>query len=103
MRQRPHRRWCIAVATDWAAARLAIWVRVKPCKLFRQLARQQRGIAPESVAHNLRDAPPAHLVSYRLHETTCLWARVNDQGHGVAGQAGDGLLRSEVRCVQNRN
>tara|TARA_Y100000815_G_scaffold31486_1_gene26274 strand:- start:11629 stop:12318 length:690 start_codon:yes stop_codon:yes gene_type:complete len=85
--------WCIAVADGLGSRRLSHLGSRKAVQLFRQLARQQRGIPHDSIAHNLRDGWLAHFGErYRLHETTCLWAWVNDQGHGVAGQVGDGLL-----------
>jgi len=85
--------WCIAVADGLGSRTLSHLGSRKAVQLFRQLARQQRCIPHDSVAHNLRDAWLAHFGErYRLHETTCLWALVNDQGQGVAGQAGDGLL-----------
>ncbi len=85
--------WCIAVADGLGSRPLSHLGSRKAVQLFRQLARQQPGIAHDSVTQNLRDAWLAHFGErYRLHETTCLWAWVNDQGHGVAGQVGDGLL-----------
>ncbi|MBM9995439.1 protein phosphatase 2C domain-containing protein, partial [Pseudomonas aeruginosa] len=53
--------WCIAVADGLGSRPLSHLGSRKAVQLFRQLARQQRGIAPESVAHNLRDAWLAHF------------------------------------------
>lgn len=92
--------WCIAVADGLGSRPLSHLGSRKAVQLFRQLVRQQRGISHESIAHNLRDAWRAHFGErYRLHETTCLWAWVNDQGHGAAGQVGDGLLLVRSRGV----
>jgi hypothetical protein len=83
--------WCIAVADGLGSRSLSHLGSRKAVQLFRQLARQ--GIPHRSVAQILRDAWLAHFGDrYRLHETTSLWARVNGQGQGVAGQIGDGLL-----------
>jgi hypothetical protein len=85
--------WCIAVADGLGSRPLSHLGSRKAVQLFRQLARQQRDIPHSLIAQSLRDAWLAHFGErYRLHETTCLWARVNDQGQGVAGQIGDGLL-----------
>ncbi len=85
--------WCIAVADGLGSRPLSHLGSRKAVQVFRQLARQQRDIPHDSIAKNLRDAWLAHFGErYRLHETTCLWARVNDHGQGVAGQIGDGLL-----------
>ncbi|MBX9756543.1 MAG: protein phosphatase 2C domain-containing protein [Pseudomonadaceae bacterium] len=85
--------WCIAVADGLGSRPLSHLGSRKAVQSFRQLARQQRDILHGSVALSLRDAWLAHFGDcYRPHETTCLWARVNGQGQGVAGQVGDGLL-----------
>lgn len=92
--------WSIAVADGLGSRQLSHLGSRKAVQLFRQLARQMRDIPHGSIAKSLRDAWLAYFGErYRLHETTCLWARVNGQGQGVAGQIGDGLLLIRSRGV----
>ncbi len=85
--------WSIAVADGLGSRPLSHIGSQKAVQLFRQLALQRQDISHDAVGSVLRDAWLAHFgASYRAHETTCLWAWVDASGHGVAGQAGDGLL-----------
>ncbi|MBF7728602.1 PP2C family serine/threonine-protein phosphatase [Pseudomonas sp. N040] len=85
--------WCIAVADGLGSRSRSHLGSLKAVQLFRQLARQQQDISHGSVTPALRDAWLSHFGEpFRLYETTCLWARVNDSGQGIAGQIGDGLL-----------
>lgn len=84
---------CITVADGLGSRPLSHLGSRKAVQLFRQLARQRQGMPHGSVALALRDAWLAHFGDrYRAHETTCIWAHVDDIGRGVAGQVGDGLL-----------
>ncbi|WP_305828238.1 PP2C family serine/threonine-protein phosphatase [Pseudomonas aeruginosa] len=85
--------WCIAVADGLGSRPLSHLGSRKAVQLFRQLARQRQDMPHGTVAPVLRDAWLVHFGDcYRDHETTCLWARVDASGRGVAGQVGDGLL-----------
>ncbi|ANI12795.1 protein phosphatase 2C domain-containing protein [Pseudomonas aeruginosa] len=85
--------WCIAVADGLGSRPLSHLGSRKVVQLFRQLARQRQDMPRGTVAPVLRDAWLVHFGDcYRDHETTCLWARVDASGRGVAGQVGDGLL-----------
>ncbi|EOT13857.1 protein phosphatase 2C domain-containing protein [Pseudomonas aeruginosa] len=85
--------WCIAVADGLGSRSLSHLGSRKAVQLFRQLVRQRQDMPHGTVAPVLRDAWLVHFGDcYRDHETTCLWARVDASGRGVAGQVGDGLL-----------
>ncbi|MGV8863187.1 MAG: PP2C family serine/threonine-protein phosphatase [Pseudomonas sp.] len=85
--------WCIAVADGLGSRLLSHIGSRKAVQLFRQLVRRQPTILHGLIAPKIRDAWLTYFGErYRLHETTCLWARVDASRRGVAGQVGDGLL-----------
>lgn len=92
--------WCIAVADGLGSRLLSHLGSRKAVQLFRKLVHQQPAISHGAVAPAMRDAWLTYFADrYRLHETTCLWARVDASGRGVAGQVGDGLLLVRSRGV----
>lgn len=85
--------WCIAVADGLGSRSLSHLGSRKAVQLFRQLVRLQADLLPEDVGPILRQRWLDHFSSnYRQYETTCLWAKVDARGHGLAGQIGDGLM-----------
>lgn len=96
--------WCIAVADGLGSRPLSHLGSNKAVQQFRRLARSQADILPEQVGLKLQEEWLAHFgANYSLYETTCLWAKVDAQGRGLAGQVGDGLLlvrsRGEFRVI----
>ncbi|MGM1051034.1 MAG: PP2C family serine/threonine-protein phosphatase [Pseudomonadota bacterium] len=85
--------WCIAVADGLGSRPLSHLGSRKAVQLFRRLAREQASILPDRVGPALRADWLAHFdSSFSRYETTCLWARVDADGRGLAGQVGDGLV-----------
>lgn len=85
--------WCIAVADGLGSRPLSHLGSRKAVQLFLQWARSEADIGHEGIGLVLRNAWLAHFsVSHKAYETTCLWARVDAGGYGLAGQVGDGLL-----------
>jgi len=99
--------WCIAVADGLGSRPLSHLGSRKAVQLFRHLVRSQVDIRHDKIGLALRDAWLNHFSdSHRAYETTCLWARVDASGHGLAGQVGDGLLlvrsRGEFKVITSQ-
>lgn len=85
--------WCVAVADGLGSRPLSHFGSRKAVQLSRHVLRCQADITHAAVTDEVRKAWLACFGErYRLHETTCLWARVDARGRAVAGQIGDGLL-----------
>src|SRR5690606_26511914 len=96
--------WVIAVADGLGSRPLSHLGSRKAVQLFRCLAGLQSDKLPVDIAGTLRAQWLEHFAcNHRLYETTCLWARVDARGHGLAGQVGDGLVlvrsRGELRVL----
>lgn len=85
--------WCVAVADGLGSRPLSHFGSRKAVQLSQHVLRRQSAIAHDAVTGEVRQAWLSCFGEhYRLHETTCLWARVDACGRTVAGQIGDGLL-----------
>lgn len=85
--------WTIAVADGLGSRPLSHLGSRKAVQLFRHLARQQAVMLPDGLGLALRREWLAYFGdSFSRYETTCLWAWVDVDGRGVAGQVGDGLV-----------
>lgn len=96
--------WCIAVADGLGSRPLSHLGSRKAVQLFRRLARREPDSLPADIGSVLRTQWLEHFAgNHRLYETTCLWARVDARGRGLAGQVGDGLVlvrsRGELRVL----
>lgn len=96
--------WSIAVADGLGSRPLSHLGSRKAVQLFRRLARVELDSLPADMGSALREQWLESFASnHRLYETTCLWARVDVQGNGLAGQVGDGLVlvrsRGELRVL----
>ncbi len=92
--------WCIAIADGLGSRKLSHIGSKKAVQLARNHTRLTSEVTHDSVGMALRHAWLAHFGDhYSAFETTCLWAWVDNEGRGVAGQVGDGLLLVKSRGV----
>jgi len=85
--------WIIAVADGLGSRPLSHLGSRRATQLFRHLVREQGDILHDGIGQALRaEWLECFGTSFSRFETTCLWAKVDTAGRGLAGQVGDGLM-----------